>query len=159
MPRNPLVLIVTGLLAFAINGASASAEDAKAIAVKVTNAGAVLFDARDSKGLSLTYAEDARLEIISRDKDTGDLKTETRVGRAEIEAYYQQHFKSDSPIHARNQVEYARLLDPDLLTISGIFEPNTESSEAFKLPFNQVRARQNGEWRIVSLQLFIMLQK
>jgi ketosteroid isomerase-like protein len=159
MPHHPFPLFATVITSLAVMGAEApAADDAKAIAVKLTDAGAALFDARDAKGLARTYAEDARLEIISRDRETGELKTETKVGRAEIEAYYEQHFKSDDPIHARNTVEHARLLDPDLLTITGDFEPNTESANSMKLPFLQIRNRKDGEWRIVNLQLFILLK-
>src|SRR4051812_14474222 len=116
MPTKPFATFAAALgLALVIPAAVARAEDdARQIAVKLTTAGAALFDARDAKGLAKTYAEDARLEIIGRDKDTGDLKTETKVGRAEVESYYQQHFNPSGAIHARNTVEHARLLDPDL---------------------------------------------
>ena len=90
---NSPVLVVAGLALVALTVAAAPDEDAKQVAVKVTTAGAALFDARDAKGLALTYAEDARLEIIIKDKDSGELKTETKVGRAEIEAYYQELFQ------------------------------------------------------------------
>jgi hypothetical protein len=163
MPRKLPALLAAGLvLALTTVTARAGApdEDAKQIAVKVTTAGAAMFDARDAKGLALTYVEDARLEIIIKDKDSGELKTETKVGRAEIEAYYRELFgKSNEPIHARNAVEFARLLDADLLTISGVFEPDTERAEPLKLPFIQVRARRGGEWRVVSLQVYVVPQK
>ncbi len=158
MPRPSLALLFVTVFA-SIARAEAPADDARAIAVKVTNIGAALFDARDARGLALTYAEDARLEILARDKDTGELKTETKVGRTEIEAYYEQTFKSDGAIHARNTVEHARFLDPDLLLISGYFQPNTESTDSAKLPFSQLRDRKNGEWRIVNLQLFVFFPK
>jgi ketosteroid isomerase-like protein len=134
-------------------------DPAKEIAVKVTTAGAAMFNARDAKGLALTYTDDARLEIYSRDNATGSLKTETRVGRADIESYYASLFKSDDVPHARNTVEHARLIEPDLLTIIGVFEPNTEAAEPLKLPFVQVRARQGDSWKIVNLQIFILPQK
>lgn len=152
--RLAAVLAVT--LAAATARADDPADEARRVAVKVTTAGAALFDARDAKGLALTYAEDARLEVIIRDKDSGELKTETKVGRAEIQGYYQELFKSDHAIHARNTVEHARLLADDLLTISGVFEPNTEAADPLKLPFLQLRARRGGEWRVVSLQVFFI---
>ena len=158
MTRTPPFLLAAGL-ALTLSAAPSKAEDAKQVAVKVTTAGAAMFDARDAKGLALSYAEDGRLEVISKEKDSGELKTETKVGRNEIEAYYRELFKSDDVIHARNTVESARLLDAELLTITGIFEPNTESGTPLKLPFIQVRVRRGGEWRIVSLQLFIVPQE
>jgi ketosteroid isomerase-like protein len=134
-------------------------DDPKAIAVKVTAAGAALFDARDAQGLAQTYADDARLDIYSKDKDTGALKLETKVGRAEIQASYEMMFKTLETIHARSTIEHARRLDADLIAFSGVFEPNTESTEPLKLPFTQVRARHGDSWKIVSLQLFIVFPK
>jgi hypothetical protein len=162
MPRRPfppLAAVLALVLAGATAKAADPADDAREIAVKLTTAGAAMFDARDAKGLALTYNGDARLEIISKDKNSGELKTDTRVGRTEIEAYYAELFKSDTALHARNTVEFARRIDPDLLLISGVFEPNTESADPMKLPFVQVRTRQDGAWRIVSLQLFFVPQK
>ena len=161
MSRQPSIVLVAGLaLALAATTvAQAQDDDAKKIAVQVTTAGAAMLDARDAKGLAQTYAEDARIEIISKDKDTGGLKTETKVGRAEIEGYYQEILKPGEAIHARNTVEFARLIDADLLTITGIFEPDTTKADPLKLPFIQVRARRGGEWRVVSLQVFVVPQK
>ncbi|MCA1685481.1 MAG: hypothetical protein LC745_05750, partial [Planctomycetia bacterium] len=89
MPRKSLSALAAGLALVLTNAAAdAPGDDARKVAAKLTAAGAALFDARDAKSLALTYAEDARLEIISKDKDTGELKTETKVGRPEIEAYY-----------------------------------------------------------------------
>lgn len=135
------------------------ADEAKAIAAKVTAAGAALFDARDAKGLALTYTDDARLDVFSKEANSSNLKVETHVGRAEIQAYYEKFFKETGAIHARNTVEHARRLDADLITFSGVFEPNTEAAESIKLPFNQVRARHGDAWKVVSLQLFIVPQK
>ena len=155
--RRALFAVLALGLGFLLTGAADLDDDARSLAVKLTTTGAQLFDARDAKGLALTYAEDARLEIITRDRDTRELKTETRVGRNEIQSYYQEHFKSAGDIHCRNTVDHARLLDASLLSISGTFEPNTQTAESIKLPFIQVRSRQGDQWRIISLQLFVTL--
>src|SRR4051794_17042813 len=105
------------LLALALAPA-ARADEARAIAEKVTKAGAALFDARDAKGLAATYTENARIEVISRGKDTGALKTEVKIGRTEIESYYENLFKNNNPVHARNTVEFARAIGPDLITFT-----------------------------------------
>src|SRR4051794_35509698 len=63
-----LVLTLGSVLASAPAARADEKDDeAKAIARKVTTAGAALFDARDAKGLALTYTDDARLEIYSKD--------------------------------------------------------------------------------------------
>jgi hypothetical protein len=169
MPRQPLTPALALALALALGlglalapaaaRADDKADDAKAIAVKVTTAGAAMFDARDAKGLAMTYTDDARLEVFGKDRETGSLKVETKVGRAEIEGYYESLFKNTGEIHAKNTVEHARRLDADLITFSGVFEPNAESAEPLKVPFTQVRTREGDAWKIVSLQIFIVLKK
>jgi hypothetical protein len=135
-----------------------SADEAKVIAVKATSAGAAMFDARDAKGLALTYTEDARVEIFNRES-TGAMKVEIKTGRAEIEGYYESLFKNSGAVHAKNTIEHARKIDADLIAFSGVFEPNSESAEPLKLPFMQVRIRQGDHWKILSLQLFVVPQK
>lgn len=134
---------------------AARADDARQIAEKVTKTGAALFDARDAKGLAATYTENARLEVISREKDTGALKIDVKVGRTEVESYYENLFKNNSPVHARNTIEFARLIGPDVITFTGVFVPDTEAAEPLRLPFVQVREKQGDDWRIVSIQVFI----
>ena len=52
---------------------------------------------------------------------------------------------------ARNTVEHARLVDPYLLTIVGVFEPDTTTAEPMKLHFIQVRHRElDRRMRIVT---------
>ena len=151
-PAHPAALAVA--LALALAPAARAEDDAKAIAVKVTAAGAAMFDARDAKGLAGTYVDDARLDVFSRPKDATTLKVETKVGRAEIQAYYEELFKNNDPVHAKSTVETARQLDDDTVMFSGVFSPNTEAAEPLKLAFTQVRSRQGGEWKIVALQIF-----
>jgi ketosteroid isomerase-like protein len=162
MSRQTLALALALGLGLALAPAGARAgdkeDDVKAIAVKVTTAGAALFDARDAKGLAMTYTDDALLDVFRKD-ETGSLKVETKVGRAEIQGYYESLFKSMETIHAKNTIEYARRLDADVITFSGVFEPNAESAEGLKLPFIQVRTREGDAWKVVSLQLFIVPRK
>jgi hypothetical protein len=137
-----------------------AADDAdREIAVKALTAGAAMFDTKDAKGIAATYADDAVLTIVGKEKDTGDLKTQVKNGRGEIEAYYRDDiFKPDSTYHARNTVEYTRKLAPDLLLIAGYFEPDTQSNSSMKLPFVQVRQKQGDTWRIKTLSLYIILE-
>jgi hypothetical protein len=139
--------------------ARAADGDARAVAVKVTTAGAAMFSASDARGLAATYLDDARLDVISRDKDTGKITIESKLGRPEIEAYYEGLFKNGGVGQAKNNVEHARFIEPDLLLITGLFEPNTDSAEPMRLPFVQTRQKQGEFWRIVSLQVWIVLQK
>jgi hypothetical protein len=137
---------------------TAWADEARDLAEKATRAGEALFNVRDAKGLAATYTEAARLDVISREKDTGVLKVETRIGRAEIESFYESLFKGGQQPHAQNTIEFARTIGDDLLTFTGVFIPDTEAAEPLRLPFVQVREKQGDVWRIVSLQLFVVLE-
>jgi ketosteroid isomerase-like protein len=134
---------------------AAWADEARDLAEKATKAGEALFNARDAKGLAATYTEGARLDVISREKDTGVLKVETKAGRAEIESFYENFFKDGNQPHAKNTIEFARTIGDGLLTFTGVFVPDTEAAEPLRLPFVQVREKQGDTWRVVSLQLFL----
>jgi hypothetical protein len=134
-------------------------EQAKAIAVKVTTAGATTFDTKDAKAMAATYTDDAQLHWVTRNKDTGSLETETKRGRAEVEGFYADLFKGTDTFHAKNTVEFARWISDDLLMIAGVFEPDSQAAEPLKLPFVQVRVRQGDAWRIMSLHLFFAPKK
>lgn len=133
------------------------AAEATKLAVKLTAAGAATFDTKDARAMAASYLEDAQLEIVSKDKDTGAIKSENRSGRAEIEDYYRELFKNAGAIHSRNEVEYARRVDPDLLVIAGVFHPDL-TSEDLKVPFVQVRQRHGEKWLISRIQIFVVSQ-
>jgi hypothetical protein len=155
-----LALMLTSILPLAPARADAKDDEAKAIATKVTAAGAAMFDSRDAKGLAQTYTDDGRLEIYSRESGDGStLKVETRVGRAEVQGYYETLFKNESPIHAKNIVQAARFLGDDMIEFAGVFEPDSEAAEPLKLPFHQVRIRTGDSWKVVSMQVFVIPKK
>jgi ketosteroid isomerase-like protein len=137
-------------------GAADNDDSAKAVAVKALNAGAALFDAKDAKGLAETYTDDAVLTIVTRDKESGQIKKEVKNGRPDIEAYYQELFKSDSTYHSKNTVEYARWAGTGVLTIVGVFDFDTQSANSTKVPFVQTRVKQGEAWKIIDLQVFFL---
>src|SRR5262249_604868 len=57
------------------------------------------------------------------------------------------------PTHARNTVEYAHFIAPDMLLITGTFEPDVG---AIKVPFVQMRVNHNGQWLMNDLTIFIL---
>jgi ketosteroid isomerase-like protein len=138
---------------------AAAGDDAKAQAEKLLTAGAKMFEAKDAKGLAATYTGDAAITAVTREKDSGKLKTEVTRGRADIEKTYGDMFKGDATFHAKNTIEYARWAGPDILVVAGHFEPDTQSSEPIKVPFVQVRVKEGDAWKIANLQLFILLEK
>ena len=160
MSRTPIfALLALGLALVPAARGDDKADDAKGIALKVTAAGAALFDVRDAKGLALTYTDDARLDMYQKESDGGPLKVENRTGRAEIQGYYEELFKNDTAIHARSSVDAARFLGDDLVEFAGVFEPNTEAAEPLKIPYHQIRIRQGDTWKVVLMQIFIIPKK
>jgi hypothetical protein len=131
------------------------ADDAMKLAVKLTTEGAATFNTKDAQAMAAYYAEDAQLDVVSKDKDTGEIKTETKSGRAAIEEFYRDLFKDAGTIQARNTVEYARRLDPDVLVIAGFFEPDL-TNDGLRVPFYQVRHRRGEKWLMASLRIFIL---
>jgi hypothetical protein len=149
-----------GVLALLIVIPQSRAEDndeAMKLAVKLTTDGAATFDTKDAKAMAAYYTEDAQITVISKEKDTGTIKTEYKRGRGEVEEFYQTLFKDAGTINAKNTVEYARRIDPDVLLISGVFQPNT--ADRLKVPFHQVRVRQGDKWLMTNLQIYIVPQE
>ncbi len=142
-----------------IQPASADDAEAKAIAVKVTTAGAALFDAKDAATLAATYVEDAKIEVILKEGSSTAYKSELKQGRAEIEAYYKDLFKGDATFHAKNIVEFAQLIRPDLILFTGYFVPDNQANEPMRIPFVQVRVKDGETWKILSLKVFVILDK
>ncbi len=134
-------------------------DEAKAIAVKVTTAGATLFDAKDAAALTATFTEDGRIEASYWEKDAGKYKVEVKQGRTEVETFYKDLFKGDASYHAKSTIEYARQVGPNLIMFAGYFVPDTQATDPMKVPFIQVRSKQGEEWRVVTMQVFIVLDK
>ena len=142
-----------------VRAAEPKDDEAKAIAVKVTTAGATLFDAKDAPALAATFTEEARLEATFKDNDAGSSKTEVRQGRTQIEAYYRELFKNDATFHAKNTIEYARSIGPNMILFAGTFVPDTQAAEPMKIAFVQVRSKHGEDWKVVSMQVFVVLDK
>jgi len=144
------------IAALALLASPARAEDeATKLAVKLTTAGAATFDTKDAKAMAAYYTDDAQVLVVSKEKDTGAIKTEAKRGRGEIEDFYRELFKDAGTIRSKNTVTHARRIDPDLLLIVGDFQPDLVDND-FKLPFVQVRVRQGDRWLISSLQIIIV---
>jgi hypothetical protein len=124
------------------------AEDAPTVAKKLLETGAALFDAKDAASLAATFTEDAEVYAFTSE---GGPKVEKRTGRAEIESLYRDLFKGDGSFHARNDIESATFGNPSTLIIQGKFSINAGTEP---IPFVQVRVKQDGQWRMRTLQLF-----
>lgn len=134
-----------------------AADEATALAVKLTEQGAATFDTCNAKAMADYYLEDAEIFIVS--KEESGLKAQTHAGRAEIEKFYADIFKKPETIKSRNTVEYAKLIAPDVLVIAGTFDTNTLKPDSPKVPFYQVRVKKGDQWLMSSVRVFILPQK
>ncbi len=151
------LLITIAVAALALQSTPARArDDAKAVAQGILKEGAAIFDKKDAAAIAATYVEEATLQVVSRKESDAGFKVETTTGRAEIERFYAKLYENekDKKTTSRNVVESARFIAPDLLAIEGKFAPNVDSGESYA--FIQLRAKQDGVWRIQTLQFFIV---
>lgn len=159
--RNIIVAALTiigGLLLAAPSfGEDPPADEAMKLARKLTDEGAATFSKADAKAMAAYYTEGAIIFLQS--KKDGEHSVKEYDGRTEIEKLYVDLFKNPETIRAKNNVEYARLLAPDVLVIAGTFEPNQLAAKPMKVPFYQVRVKQGEKWLINSLRIFVMPDK
>lgn len=144
-----LGLLLAGL---SLGSAARADDEATAVARELTDAGARLFAAKDARGLVDTYLDDAEVTLLQ--KDSEGLKTEVRKGRTAIEAAYRELFQNDKPFQARNRVEHARYLGPEMLLITGSFELKVGDDSPLAIPFVQVRIKQGKLWLVHTMQLY-----
>ena len=145
--------MLLGVCALAVGMVPARGDEAMDIAKKVTSEGASMISAKDLEAIVRTYAEDSQVELISRNDATGGLKRDQHTGKGEIRKLYQELFKTDGSINARNVVETARFVGPDLLLITGTFEASAGGNSSV-FPFVQVRTKRDGAWLLTHVQIF-----
>jgi ketosteroid isomerase-like protein len=138
-------------------GQEPPADEALKLARKLTEEGAATFSKADARAMAAYYTEDAI--VFLQGKNDAGYSVKEYDGRAEIERLYADFFKEPATIQAKNTVDYARLLSPDLLVIAGTFEPNQLAAKPLKLPFYQVRVKQGEKWLIHSVRIFVLAEK
>jgi ketosteroid isomerase-like protein len=149
------ILSLTLLAPMAVTAAE---QDAKKLAQDILTKGAALFDTRDAAAMADTFAEDAELSLVGKDKDTGIYKASVTRGRSAIERFYHNLYRGEkSGTMSRNVVEFAHFVEDDLLIIHGTFRPDVGHGRP--IPFVQVRAKTGDKWLILSLQLFLVSEK
>lgn len=155
---SALVLVGGLLTAARALGQDPPADEAMKLATKLTDEGAATFSKADARAMAAYYTEDAIIFLQGKNDEQHTVKEYD--GRAEIEQGYAELFKNEQgTIRAKNHVEYARLLAPDILIIAGTFEPNQLAAKPVKVPFYQVRVKQRDRWLIHSLRIFALPEK
>jgi ketosteroid isomerase-like protein len=147
MPRILVAFLFVALPTLSL----AADDDAKTVAQAFLDKGAGLFSDKDAPSLAKTYTDDAELAVVM--KGSSETKQEVKRGPAEIENYYRELFKTNDPIRAKNTIEYARYIDPELLMVAGVFEIRHGDTD-LKLPFVQIRQKQGDSWKIHRLRVF-----
>jgi ketosteroid isomerase-like protein len=127
--------------------------EATKLAEKLTTEGAATYSTKNAKAMAAYYTEDATVTLYSKDKDTGQTKTDVKHGRDEIEAMYQDLFKNAGTIEAKNTVQLARMIDSNMLVIYGTFQPDV--NDTLKVEFVQVRVKRDDKWLMTNVQLFL----
>jgi hypothetical protein len=129
----------------------AARREAMQLARKLTTAGAATYDSHDAAAMAALYTTNATVKMVGKGEE--GYKVTLYNGRAEIEKLYASLFKNDQPTRAKNTVEYARFIAPDMLLITGRFEPDAGS---IKVPFVQVRVNHHGQWLMNDLTIFVL---
>ena len=124
------------------------------LARKLTEEEAVTFNTADAKAMAAYYVQDARMYLQSKEDDEDSEKEYS--GRDEIEKFYADIFKNPGTIQAKNTVDYAKRLAPDVLVIAGAFVPNEGADKPLKVPFYQVRVKRGDKWLIHRLRIFVL---
>jgi hypothetical protein len=149
-----LMLFATWMMLAAPPAPSREAE-AKKLAEDLLTKGATLFDSRDVKALAATFTDDALFTFVSKESETGRVKSEEYRGQLAIEDFYRKLFDGQNgKTVSRNFVDFARLVSSDVLVIDGHFQPDTAKDESF--PFVQVRVKQGDKWLLKNLQVFFL---
>ena len=151
-------LVFGGILFATALAQDQPADEATKLAIKLTEEGAATFSKADAKAMVAYYTENAI--VFAQGKNDEGHTVKEYDGKAEIERAYADYFKGQQgTIQAKNTVEYARLLAPDVLVIAGTFEPNQLAEKPLKVPFYQVRIKQGDKWLIQSVRIFVLPEK
>ncbi len=133
----------------------APAEDPVVVTNQILTAGAALFDKHDAAAMAATYVENGAVELYLKDRDSDTYKRDLYSGRAAVQEGYAKVFKNATPsMKSRNVVDSARFIAPTVLFIQGTFQPDTNKVDT--IPFVQVRVRDGGDWKILSMQLYAL---
>lgn len=141
-----------------IGGSMARADDALDLAKKLTSEGAAMISSKNASAITDTYLEDARVEVLSRNESTGGLNRDVRNGKTEIRKLYDELFKVEGSIEAKNRIEHARFVGTELLLITGTLDL-THNGETSAFVFVQIRSKQSGKWLLTSVEIFGTAEK
>jgi hypothetical protein len=150
-----LRLVASAFVLCLVFSAQTQAEDAVELAKKVTSEGAKILCSKSTPAMMATYAEDSQVEVLSRNASSGGLNRDIRTGKSEIQKLYDELFKTEGAIDARNVVDSARFLGSNLLLITGTLEISA-GGQSSTFAFVQVRTKEADRWLLTNLQVFVV---
>jgi len=131
-------------------------QDATKLAQEILDKSTLTFESHDASAVAATFTEEGVLILTGKDKDSGTYKSHATRGRDAIEKFYRNLFRgARSDAKAKNIVEVAHFIAPDLLLIHGHFQPDSRKPSD-EVPFTQLRAKSGDQWQILSLQVFLV---
>ena len=123
------------------------------MAQDILDKGSALFDTRDAGAMAATYVGGWGVNSVHE----GSVKRRVQAGREAgprgDRGGLQKIFEDRSPgAKSKNTVEAAHMVGDDILLIHGTFK--VDVSQSLTVQFLQTRARQNGKWQVLSMQIF-----
>ena len=130
-------------------------DPAMTIASRVTSEGAQALSSGDVEALVDSYTDGGEVISYLAGKDSSAIDVQSKHGTEAIRKLYGQ-LESDKPFSATNRVDYARLLNPDLLVAAGTLTLRSGDANELQIPFVQYRAKTEADrWQVVLMQIFL----
>gem|GEM_PF-2298851 len=124
---------------------------AMSVARQVLTTGAAMVALGDSEGVAGQFTDDGEL-VTKSTKNAGPPEVQIFRGADQLLKWFKivEGLRGFTVV---NNVEYARLVAPDLLYITGTLELTSPEQQTTRLPFTQVRVQEGASWKIVNYQI------
>ncbi|NDE15262.1 hypothetical protein EBZ80_10070 [bacterium] len=124
---------------------------AMSVARQVLTTGAAMVALGDSEGVAGQFTDDGEL-VTKSTKNAGPPEVQIFRGADQLLKWFKivEGLRGFTVV---NNVEYARLVAPDLLYITGTLELTSPEQQTTGLPFTQVRVQEGASWKIVNYQI------
>jgi hypothetical protein len=124
---------------------------ALSIARQVLTAGAAMVALGDDVGVAGQFVADGEL-VTKTLKSSAPPEILIYRGEEQLRNWFKvvQGLRGFAVV---NSVEYARLVAPDLLYITGTLDLTSPDLKTTRLPFSQIRVQQGEMWKIINYQI------
>lgn len=124
---------------------------ALSIARQVLTTGAAMVALGDYEGVAGQFTDDGELVTKSL-KASGPPEIQVFRGSGQLLTWFKvvENLRGFTVV---NNVEYARLVAPDLLYITGTLDLTGTDQQTTRLPFSQIRIQEGAAWKIINYQV------